>query len=81
MSKLVLVLILLAVLTSLGLALFYLVHDRGNTDRTVRALTWRTLLSIALFALLLIGAAVGLIGPREVPHPQPIRAEQPSNPQ
>jgi hypothetical protein len=75
MPKLVLLLMLLAILASLGLALVYLVRDRGTTDRTARALTWRTLLSIALFLLLLIGATLGLIGPRHFT--QPIPAEQP----
>lgn len=65
MSKLVVLLMLIAVLASLGLALYYLVYDRGTTERTVRALTWRTLLSVILFVVLLSAAAIGLIGPRE----------------
>lgn len=71
MSKLILLLMLLAVLSSLGYAVYYLVHDRGRTERTVRALTWRTLLSIALFVLLMLGAAVGLIGTRSTTPPGP----------
>ena len=62
MSTLFLLLMLAAVLTSLGLALYFLVRDRGATERTVRALTWRTLLSILLFVVLLTGGAIGLIG-------------------
>lgn len=63
MSKLVLLLMLIAVFVSLGLGLFYLVRDRGTTERTVRSLTWRTALSVLLFVLVLLGAAVGLFGP------------------
>ncbi len=63
MSKLILLFMLIAILFSLGLALVYLVRDRGTTERTVRALTWRTLLSVLLFVILLAGAAFGLIGP------------------
>lgn len=74
MPTLVLLLMLLAILVSLGLALFYLVRDRGTTDRTARALTWRTLLSIGLFLLLLIGAVSGLLGPREAQAPNPPKA-------
>ena len=62
MSTLFLLLMLAAVLTSLGLALYFLVRDRGTTERTVKALTWRTLLSILLFIVLLTGGAIGLIG-------------------
>jgi putative copper export protein len=77
MSKLILLLMLLAILLSLGFAVFYLVHDRGTTDRAARALTWRTLLSIALFLVVLIGAAVGVIGPRQVTPPEPARESPP----
>lgn len=54
---------LLLILISLGSGLFYLVRDKGGTDRTVKALTWRTALSLALFALLILAFAAGLIAP------------------
>ncbi len=57
------------VLFFLGSALFHLVRGRGQDDRTVWSLTWRIGLSIALFILLFIFAALGWIHPHDVnPH-------------
>jgi hypothetical protein len=60
MKALVIVFIILIVL-SLGSALYYLITDRGGSDRTVKALTWRVALSIMLFALLMLGFHFGII--------------------
>jgi hypothetical protein len=58
----VLVLVFLAlILASLGSALYTMIRDRGHSQRTVRALTVRVALSIALFVLLLAGYATGII--------------------
>jgi type II secretory pathway pseudopilin PulG len=57
------VLMLLAILASLGMGLVSLIRDRGQTNRTVKALTWRIALSLALFFLLILGFALGLIQP------------------
>lgn len=62
-SKLLVLIILAAIILSLGSALYYLMHDSGTSERTVRALTWRTLLSIALFLLLLLAFKFDLIRP------------------
>jgi hypothetical protein len=61
--RLLLLLALLAIVASLGIALFTLTQDSGTSKRTVRALTWRTLLSITLFLLLLLAFALGLVQP------------------
>ena len=52
---------LVLILASLGSALFYLFNDRGNSTRTVRALTLRVGLSVALFLLLMLAHFRGLI--------------------
>ncbi|MCA3071846.1 MAG: twin transmembrane helix small protein [Rhodocyclaceae bacterium] len=52
---------LVLILASLGSALFYLFNDRGNSTRTVRALTLRVGLSVALFLLLMLAHFSGLI--------------------
>jgi hypothetical protein len=52
------------ILASLFSALYFLVKDRGSTTRTVKALTVRVVLSIVLFALLLLGFKFGLITQR-----------------
>jgi hypothetical protein len=53
--------IFLLILFSLGSALYYLVHDKGGTDRTVKALTIRISLSLALFLILMASYYFGLI--------------------
>lgn len=49
------------ILFSLGSALYYLIKDKGTTDRTVKMLTVRVGLSIALFLLLMGGYYFGFI--------------------
>jgi succinate dehydrogenase hydrophobic anchor subunit len=54
------VLIFLAlILISLFSGLYYVWKDRGQSDRAVKALTVRVILSIVLFALLMIGFRLG----------------------
>jgi hypothetical protein len=65
-SKLIIILFLLAILGSLTSGLFYLVKDKGTSDRTVRALTVRISLSVALFALLMLGYVTGLLQPHGI---------------
>jgi hypothetical protein len=63
----IIVLVLLAlVLISLGASMFSLIKDRGETNRTVKFLTVRIVLSIALFVLLGISFAMGWIQPHGV---------------
>jgi succinate dehydrogenase hydrophobic anchor subunit len=62
-----LILILLAlVLISLGAGMFSLIKDRGETNRTVKFLTIRIVLSIALFVLLVVSFMMGWIQPHGV---------------
>ncbi len=51
----------LLIVASLGSALFYLMRDKGNSNRTVNALTVRIALSVALFLLLLFANWMGWI--------------------
>jgi hypothetical protein len=55
------VLMLLAIVASLFSGLFYLYRDRGSGERTVRALTLRIGLSVALFVTLLVAFRFGAI--------------------
>lgn len=65
--KTLLVLAFLAVIVfNLGAGLYYLLVDRGQTKRTVRALSWRVGLSVALVLLLVIGMATGVVQPHGV---------------
>ena len=62
--KIVVIVFMLFIAGSLLSAGFFLVKDRGQSDRTVRALTFRIILSICVFALLMLGHYFGLIGGR-----------------
>ena len=64
--KAAVVLALVFVVASLGMALFGLVHDRGRSTRMVKALTFRIALSIGLFVLLMVGIFSGVIVPHGV---------------
>jgi small neutral amino acid transporter SnatA (MarC family) len=55
------ILLLLAIVGSLGSALFFLVKDKGKSRRTVNALTIRIGLSLFLFLLLMAGHYFGFI--------------------
>ena len=52
------------ILASLFSALYFLLKDKGRTERTVKALTIRVVLSIVLFALLMLGYRFGFITQR-----------------
>jgi len=64
--KIIIVLLLLAVLASLASGMFFLVHDKGESNRTVKSLTVRITLSIALFMMLIIGYFTDLIQPHGI---------------
>jgi len=49
------------ILGSLASALYFLIKDKGQTDRTVKMLTLRVGLSLALFILLMGGYYFGVI--------------------
>lgn len=49
------------ILISLGSALFYLMRDKGASDKTVQALTFRIGFSVALFLFLIIAHQLGWI--------------------
>jgi hypothetical protein len=52
------------ILVSLFSALYFLLKDKGRSERTVKALTVRVVLSILLFALLMLGYRFGFISHR-----------------
>ena len=65
-TKILVVLILFTIIGSLFSGLFFLIRDKGASERTVRALTVRISLSVLLFILLMIGYATGLLQPHGV---------------
>jgi hypothetical protein len=58
--------VLIAIVVSLGSALFHLSRPGGDSAKMVRALTIRIGLSIALFALLMLAWYFGLISPHQI---------------
>lgn len=59
--KIIVLLFVVFILGSLFSALYFLIKDKGRSERMVRALTVRVVLSIALFALLMLGFHFGFI--------------------
>jgi hypothetical protein len=59
--KLVVIAFLVVIVASLASALIYLIRDKGQSDRTVKALTVRVALSVTLFLLLMAGYYFGII--------------------
>lgn len=59
---------LIAIVVSLGSALFQLSRGKGEGDskKMLKALTWRISLSVALFVLLLIAYSMGWLRPNVV---------------
>lgn len=63
MIKLLIVACLIGIVISLGTGLFHLVNSKGASSGTVRSLTIRIVLSVALFLLLLLAWSRGIIQP------------------
>ena len=61
--KILVVFMLLLILASLGSGLIFMIRDRGQGRRTAKALTERVALSAALFILLMLAYATGLLAP------------------
>ncbi len=66
LKTLIVVAFLLVILWNLGSALYYLMVDRGESKRTVNALTRRIGLSVALILLVVLGIWTGVIQPHGV---------------
>ena len=59
--KIIVLLFVLFILGSLFSALYFLLKDRSKSNRVVKALTVRVVLSVVLFALLMLGFYFGII--------------------
>jgi len=65
-AKLFIIIIFIGVVVSLGSALVYLGKDKGGSERMAKALTIRVAISVALFLLLFILWALGIVTPNQV---------------
>jgi len=61
----VIILLLIAIVTSLGQALWAMASGPGQSARMARALTMRISLSLGLFVLLFVGYRLGWIAPHK----------------
>lgn len=64
--KVIIILMLAFIFFALGSALFFLVKDKGDSTRIVKALSWRIGLSFLLFIMLMIAFAMGWIKPHQI---------------
>ncbi|MFQ5937964.1 MAG: twin transmembrane helix small protein [Acidiferrobacterales bacterium] len=64
--RVIVIAVLVLILASLASALVFLLRDRGDSTRTVKALTFRIGLSVALFLLLMAGFYLGIIPPEGI---------------
>jgi succinate dehydrogenase/fumarate reductase cytochrome b subunit len=65
-EKLLIIGVMLVILWNLGAGLYYMMVDKGKTDRTVKSLSWRIGLSVGLIFLVVIGIYTGVIKPHGV---------------
>ncbi|WP_045227063.1 twin transmembrane helix small protein [Methyloterricola oryzae] len=75
LTKTLIVFVLIMIIASLGTAMVYLLKDRERSPRTVKALTARIGMSLALFFLLLLGYRAGILHPHGL-KPGPAQASQ-----
>jgi hypothetical protein len=55
MFDLLIILVMVGIIVSLGLGLYFLVMDRGQTERTVKSLSIRVGLAVLLLIILAFG--------------------------
>jgi succinate dehydrogenase/fumarate reductase cytochrome b subunit len=65
-TTLVIIAFLVVILYNLGAGLYYMMTDRGQTDRTLNALKRRIGLSVLLILLVILGIATGVIQPHGI---------------
>lgn len=65
--KVIVILLLGAIVVSLGKALFHMSSGPSQSGQMVQSLMWRVGLSVALFVILMAGAYLHLISPHGAP--------------
>ena len=65
-GKLIIVAFLVVILYNLGAGLYYMMVDKGTTNRTVKALTRRIALSVGLILLVMFAIWMGWITPHDI---------------
>lgn len=65
-GKLIIVAFLVVILYNLGAGLYYMMVDKGTTNRTVKALSRRIALSVGLILLVMFAIWMGWITPHDL---------------
>lgn len=65
-GKLIIVAFLIVILYNLGAGLYYMMVDKGTTNRSVTALTRRIALSVGLIVLVMFAIWMGWITPHDL---------------
>ena len=66
LTGLLIIAFLIVILWNLGAGLYYLLVDKGQSKRTVNALTRRIAFSVALILLVALGIYTGVIKPHGI---------------
>lgn len=66
MQKLLIIAFILVIVWNLGAGLYYMMVDKGKSDRTVKSLSWRIGLSVLLILLVMAGIFTGVIKPHGI---------------
>lgn len=66
LQKLIIIAFLVLILYNLGAGLYYMITDKGQSNRTVNALTKRIAFSVVLILLVLLGIWTGVIQPHGI---------------
>lgn len=64
--KLIVIIAMVIIIGALSSGLIFLVRDKGQSKRTVKALTWRISLSLILFIFLLVAFKLHWIVPHNI---------------
>ena len=65
-TKVIIVAFLVVIVYNLGAGLYYLMTDKGGSDRMVKSLTRRIGLSVLLILLVMLGIWLGIIKPHDI---------------
>lgn len=79
MSKIVIIVLLIAMVVSLGIGLFHLLKTPDENDKggkVVKALTWRIGIWVVLFAFIFLSMKMGWIKPSNSVNPVNFNKEQ-----
>ena len=66
LSTVLILIFFAAIVYNLGAGLYFMMTDKGQTDRTVKALTRRIGLSVLLILLVIAGILTGFIKPHGI---------------